>query len=90
MEKARLLKGATHQVLIELSQKLPKGITTKNKTAVLKEVKKANSGESPRLFWTCWCVDTNGNKFIALYADGAIHKLMPENKWKEYSFHAVK
>ncbi len=90
MEKETFLKVDTHQVLNELKGKLPKGVTTKNKTAVLKEVKKANSGESPRLFWTCWCVDASGNKFIALYADGVIHKLMPENKWKEYSFHAVK
>ncbi len=90
MEKETSMKVDTHQVLTELSQKLPNGVTTKNKTAVLKEVKKANSGEAPRLFWTCWCTDANGNKFIALYADGALHKLMPENKWKEYSFHAVK
>ena len=90
MEKERLIKVDKHQVLIELVKMLPNGVTTKNKTAVLKEVKKTNSGEAPRLFWTYWCTDANGNKFIALYADGALHKLMPESKWKEYSFHAVK
>ena len=84
MEKENLMKVDTHQVLLELSKKLPEGVTTKNKTAVLKEVKKANSSESPRLFWTCWCTDAKGNKFIALYADGALQKLMPEEKWKNY------
>ena len=72
-----------------LKKHLPEGYCTTNVDIVAKQVKVKNSAEPLKLWWTSWCVDNNGNKYLALF-DGEKLKLIPEEKKADYYIKTVK
>lgn len=77
------------QKLNEMQQHLPVGFHATNVAAIQKEVHKKNSADIPKIWWTSWCVNAEGEKFLALY-DGVNIKLIPEKNKNTYLIRTLK
>jgi L-ascorbate metabolism protein UlaG (beta-lactamase superfamily) len=76
-------------MLQKLMAKLP-GFTTKCSTAQLKTVQH-NSFDTPKEYWCCYVIDTEGKKHFAMYdANAEKVKTVSEEKKKSYIVKAKK
>ena len=85
--------SATQQSLLDATMKaiqegLPSGYTTTNKKPVQKELQALHSSSTEK-FWTSWCKDADGVRYLALLQSNGRVKLISMEKLSTYKHHSL-